>query len=170
MTNQGLCRTGFKLPSAAKSMMLSSQPQNKANQFNGIDVVRRQNSIRFNIRKSLERVDIDFAKRLLANSGQENLVKKLRLVCFILMATFFALTESKSIFADDVKVEFTELKGIIHDAEKKPIEDATVMIWTAAEKKGYSIYCPGCYFDCGKRATSDKKGEFVNDDFLDLIN
>ena len=35
------------------------------------------------------------------------------------------------------------------------------MIWTAGVKHGYSIYCPGCYADCGKRAVTDAAGAFA---------
>lgn len=52
------------------------------------------------------------------------------------------------------------LRGTVTDEAGKPVEGATVYIWTAAVKKGYSTFCPSCYADCGKRAKSDDKGEF----------
>jgi protocatechuate 3,4-dioxygenase beta subunit len=52
------------------------------------------------------------------------------------------------------------ISGTISDPDEKPIAGATVMIWTAGPKRGYSTYCPGCYADCGKRAVTDAKGEF----------
>jgi hypothetical protein len=53
--------------------------------------------------------------------------------------------------------------GKISERDGKPISGANVMIWTAGPRKGYSTYCPGCYADCGKRATTDAKGEFSFD-------
>jgi hypothetical protein len=50
--------------------------------------------------------------------------------------------------------------GTISDRDGEPISGATVMIWTAGPQRGYSTYCPGCYADCGKRATTDAKGGF----------
>jgi uncharacterized GH25 family protein len=53
------------------------------------------------------------------------------------------------------------LEGKVFDADDNPVSGATVMIWTASVKKGYSTYCPSCYADCGKRATTDEKGFFT---------
>ncbi|MBL8875728.1 MAG: carboxypeptidase regulatory-like domain-containing protein [Phycisphaerae bacterium] len=52
------------------------------------------------------------------------------------------------------------LTGIVTDETGKPVEGATVYIWTAAVKTGYSTFCPSCYADCGKRATSGPDGTF----------
>ena len=40
----------------------------------------------------------------------------------------------------------------VTDSSGKPLDDATVMIYHAGVKKGYSTFCPSCYVDCGKRA------------------
>src|SRR5947208_1913056 len=53
------------------------------------------------------------------------------------------------------------LTGTITDADKKPISGATVMVFYAGAKKGYSIFCPSCYPDCGKRTATDAAGAFV---------
>jgi hypothetical protein len=50
--------------------------------------------------------------------------------------------------------------GTISDRDGKPVAGASVIIWTAAPQTGYSTYCPGCYADCGKHATTDAMGEF----------
>jgi Dioxygenase len=50
--------------------------------------------------------------------------------------------------------------GTISDEDGKPVSGATVMIWTAGPKKGYSTYCPSCYLDCGKRAVTGSDGKF----------
>jgi hypothetical protein len=52
------------------------------------------------------------------------------------------------------------ITGSVSDREGRPIPRASVMIWTAAPKRGYSTYCPSCYADCGKRAVTDAKGKF----------
>lgn len=53
------------------------------------------------------------------------------------------------------------ITGKITDNSGKPLKDATVIVWYAGPKKGYSLYCPGCYRDCGKRTTSDATGSFT---------
>src|SRR5579863_6448262 len=51
--------------------------------------------------------------------------------------------------------------GKVTDAGGKPVEHATVMVYEAGVRKGYSIYCPTCYPDCGKHATTDAGGSFT---------
>lgn len=53
------------------------------------------------------------------------------------------------------------LSGKVTDSKGKPLENATVMIYHAGVKKGYSTFCPSCYVDCGKRAVTDKSGGFT---------
>jgi hypothetical protein len=53
------------------------------------------------------------------------------------------------------------ITGKVTDNLGKPLDDATVMIWHAGVKKGYSIYCPSCYRDCGKRTITDRTGSFT---------
>ena len=53
------------------------------------------------------------------------------------------------------------LTGKVTDSSGKPLEDATVMIYHAGVKKGYSTFCPSCYVDCGKRALTDQAGSFT---------
>jgi hypothetical protein len=53
------------------------------------------------------------------------------------------------------------LTGKVTDSSGKPIEDATVMIYHAGVKKGFSTFCPSCYSDCGKRAATDASGSFT---------
>ena len=40
------------------------------------------------------------------------------------------------------------LTGKVTDSSGKPLEDATVMIYHAGVKHGYSTFCPSCYTDC----------------------
>src|SRR5581483_7374572 len=50
--------------------------------------------------------------------------------------------------------------GKVTDASGKPIDHAAVLVYKARVKKGYSIYCPTCWVDCGKRAFTDADGQF----------
>ncbi len=52
------------------------------------------------------------------------------------------------------------ITGKITDKEGKPLADTTVMVYSAGARQGYSTYCPTCYVDCGKRATTDLSGSF----------
>jgi hypothetical protein len=57
--------------------------------------------------------------------------------------------------------ERVTLTGRVTDNLGKPLEDATVMVYHAGVKKGYSTYCPSCYVDCGKRTVTDRTGSFT---------
>jgi Carboxypeptidase regulatory-like domain len=52
------------------------------------------------------------------------------------------------------------LTGRIVDSNGRPVAHATVMVYHAGVKVGYSTYCPSCYRDCGKRVTTNKSGDF----------
>jgi len=51
--------------------------------------------------------------------------------------------------------------GKVLDADGKPIEHAAVLVYSAGVKKGFSIFCPTCYVDCGKRTFTDSDGKFT---------
>ena len=53
------------------------------------------------------------------------------------------------------------LAGKILDTAGQPIDHATVLVYHAGVKKGYSTFCPSCYADCGKRASTGLDGTFV---------
>jgi hypothetical protein len=53
------------------------------------------------------------------------------------------------------------LRGKVTDNRGNPLADATVMIYHAGVKVGYSTYCPSCYVDCGKRAVTDRTGAYA---------
>ncbi len=57
--------------------------------------------------------------------------------------------------------ERATITGKVTDATGKPAEHATVLVYEAGVKKGYSIFCPTCYTDCGKRAVTDAGGNFT---------
>lgn len=56
--------------------------------------------------------------------------------------------------------EKATVAGKVADANGKPVEHATVLVYEAGVRKGYSIYCPTCWTDCGKRATTDANGSY----------
>jgi len=56
--------------------------------------------------------------------------------------------------------ERATIMGKVADAAGKPVEHATVMVYEAGVKKGYSAYCPTCWADCGKRTLTDAEGAF----------
>lgn len=51
--------------------------------------------------------------------------------------------------------------GSIIDSAGKPVEHATVLVYSAGVKKGYAEFCPTCWADCGKRTTTDADGKFA---------
>jgi hypothetical protein len=50
--------------------------------------------------------------------------------------------------------------GKVQGADGKPIEHAAVLVYSAGVKKGFSIFCPTCYVDCGKRTFTDSDGKY----------
>lgn len=50
---------------------------------------------------------------------------------------------------------------VFDDATKQPIRNATVMVYSAGVRTGYDQFCPTCYVDCGKRATTADDGTFT---------
>jgi len=50
------------------------------------------------------------------------------------------------------------ITGKVVDSAGKPLSNATVIVYHAGVKRGYSTYCPSCYEDCGKRTTTDAAG------------
>jgi hypothetical protein len=81
------------------------------------------------------------------NQPKENVVR-----CLLLLSI---LTVSAASAADRVS-----LHGKVTDNQGNPLSDATVMIYHAGVKTGYSTYCPSCYVDCGKRAVTDRAGVY----------
>jgi hypothetical protein len=58
-------------------------------------------------------------------------------------------------------VDRATLTGRVTDAAGKPLEHATVIVYHAGVKKGYSTFCPSCFTDCGKRDVTNASGEFT---------
>jgi hypothetical protein len=75
--------------------------------------------------------------------------------------TFLAavfLATAAGILSGDEPVTAT---GRVVDGDGKPVEHATVLVYEAGVKKGYSVFCPTCYTDCGKRSSTDTDGNFA---------
>lgn len=52
------------------------------------------------------------------------------------------------------------IDGTVVDTAGKPVEHATVLLYHAGVKQGYSTFCPSCYADCGKHAVTNSEGAF----------
>ena len=86
---------------------------------------------------------------------------KMQLV--LVVAAFFALIAGVAVHngVGDEAPSGASLTGSVRDNAGKPVAGATVRVWTASVKNGYSTYCPSCYADCGKRAVTDSEGAFT---------
>ncbi len=71
-------------------------------------------------------------------------------------AVFFTVASAVAVRAEGVT-----LTGKVTDVTGKPVEHATVMVYHAGVKKGYSTFCPSCYADCGKRTFTDATGTYT---------
>jgi hypothetical protein len=54
-----------------------------------------------------------------------------------------------------------EVSGHVRNLQGEPVSGATVFISTAGPRDGVAIFCPSCYLDCGKKATTDAEGRFT---------
>jgi len=57
-------------------------------------------------------------------------------------------------------VERVTAVGRVLDGNGKPIEHAAVLVYSAGVKKGFNIFCPTCYVDCGKHTFTDSEGKY----------
>ena len=55
----------------------------------------------------------------------------------------------------------TTIVGTVVDDSGQPVEHATVFVYKAGVKNGFSVFCPTCWVDCGKRAFTDANGAFT---------
>jgi hypothetical protein len=76
----------------------------------------------------------------------------------LLIAATLALIASVQLTIAEERVT---ANGRIFDAAGKPLQNATVMVYSAGVKKGYSLFCPTCYKDCGKRTVSGADGSYT---------
>jgi hypothetical protein len=59
------------------------------------------------------------------------------------------------------KPDRPDLSGRAVNQAGEPLWGATAFIYTAAARVGINPYCPSCYADCAKSATTDEAGTFV---------
>jgi protocatechuate 3,4-dioxygenase beta subunit len=57
--------------------------------------------------------------------------------------------------------ERATVTGKVTDAAGRPLDHATVLVYEGRIKKGYGVYCPSCWVDCGKHAVTDAEGSFT---------
>src|SRR5436190_11095269 len=77
-----------------------------------------------------------------------------------------ALTVAASMMlamASSLAADRAVLSGQVLTNAGQPVDHATVIVYSAGVKKGYSTYCPTCYPDCGKRTLTDANGTFTID-------
>jgi hypothetical protein len=55
----------------------------------------------------------------------------------------------------------SDLSGRVTDNKGRPLSGATVLVNTAAPRKGVAVFCPSCYADCSKKTTTDADGQFT---------
>jgi hypothetical protein len=58
----------------------------------------------------------------------------------------------------------SDLTGRVVDFNNRPLAGATVLVSTAAPREGVAVFCPSCYLDCGRTATTDADGQFTFND------
>jgi hypothetical protein len=76
---------------------------------------------------------------------------------YFLSAAAICLAVATSHCVADNRAEAT---GKVVDEGGSPLEHATVVVYKARVRNGYSVFCPTCWIDCGKRATTDAEGIF----------
>jgi hypothetical protein len=75
--------------------------------------------------------------------------------------TLFVVGCFLAVFGVTTAANRVTLTGKVVDSNGKPLGHATVLVYHAGVKTGYSTYCPSCYVDCGKRALTDAAGAFT---------
>jgi len=74
--------------------------------------------------------------------------------CSLVLAAALAITAAA---AEPAR---PDLAGRITNPDGSPITNATILIYTAAQKEGTSSLCPYCYADCRKQGATGPNGEF----------
>lgn len=67
---------------------------------------------------------------------------------------------SLSALAAEPTLHRPDLFGAVSDEQGAVLSGATVFIFTAGPRVGTSVFCPSCYPDCRKHATTGKDGKF----------
>jgi hypothetical protein len=74
----------------------------------------------------------------------------------IAIAIFLTLANTVSSSPNGVS-----LTGRVTETSGSPLAHATVIIYHAGVRQGYSVLCPSCYADCGNRGTTNDAGEYT---------
>jgi len=81
----------------------------------------------------------------------------MRICLFPLIAAASCGLATQSVLAE----ERATITGRVADSTGKPVEHATVLVYSAGVKNGYAEFCPTCWTDCGKRTNTDPDGNFT---------
>src|ERR1051325_9101579 len=73
----------------------------------------------------------------------------------MLRRCIFVLVTAAAIAAPRATID-----GRVIDAAGKPVATATVIVYAAGVKVGYSTFCPTCCVDCGKRVVTSAQGDY----------
>jgi len=75
---------------------------------------------------------------------------------------FFTLPAIWALIAMDATgaAEGATANGRVVGVDGRPVEHATVLVYEARTRNGYSAYCPTCWVDCGKRTITNAEGEY----------
>ena len=79
---------------------------------------------------------------------------------FILLVLFHFLVQGDAVSGQENKDQKSEITGQISTPDGTPLVGARIDISTAAPKVGPGLFCPSCYLDCRKSATTDEDGKF----------
>jgi hypothetical protein len=76
---------------------------------------------------------------------------------------FFTLTAVLAFIAMNATTaaERATVNGKVVTGDGKPVGGATVLVYEARVRVGYSASCPTCWVDCGKRTTTDAEGKYL---------
>jgi len=80
----------------------------------------------------------------------------MRSLTLVLLFTASLVLEAGPAFA----AERVTAAGKVVDADGNAIEHAAVLVYSAGVKKGFSLFCPTCYVDCGKRTFTGPDGTY----------
>ncbi|HKE24302.1 MAG TPA: carboxypeptidase-like regulatory domain-containing protein [Bryobacteraceae bacterium] len=65
-----------------------------------------------------------------------------------------------SVFSIAAATDRAVISGRVVDSAGRPVQNASVIVYAAGVRVGYSTFCPTCYTDCGKRAFTSDVGEY----------
>jgi len=85
----------------------------------------------------------------------------------LLLLLFFGFVQALPVQA--FQKQNPELTGRVSTAAGTPLAGARVDIATAAPKIGRGLFCPSCYLDCQKSATTDETGTFHLNDLSEQL-